>query len=118
MGLVVQFQESGGVRDSLYVVRNTWHQDLGLIDGLGRAFRYVPHREEPVWVGSGTVLSGAQRILGVSGPCRLLEVTDPLLPSASGAAPLAAPRPAPCPSGDSPVALAIRGPGDGLPQSR
>ncbi len=76
LGFVVQFQERGRTRDSLYVVRNTWNQDLGLIDGLGRAFRYLPHHEEPAWVGSGTVLDGARRILEVALPCELVEVTE------------------------------------------
>jgi hypothetical protein len=80
-GLVVLFQEGGRARDSLYLVRNLWHQDLGLIDGLGRAYRYLPHLEEPVWVGSGTVLAGAQRILDAGETCELVEIADPgLLP--------------------------------------
>ena len=47
---MVLFQEDGAARDSVYVVRNLWHQALGLIDGLGRAYRYLPHEEEPAWV--------------------------------------------------------------------
>ncbi len=76
-GRIVLFQEAGAVRDSVYVVRNPWHQDLGLIDGLGRAFRYRPHDLEPAWVGSGTIAQGAERILGLHAPCRLLEVSAP-----------------------------------------
>jgi hypothetical protein len=75
IGLVVLFQEDGAARDSVYVVRNPWHQDLGLIDGLGRAYRYLPHEEEPAWVGSGTVLQGAERILGVN-ECLLVDVSE------------------------------------------
>lgn len=77
VGLVVLFQEGGRARDSLYVVRNLWHQDLGLIDGLGRAYRYLPHLEQPTWVGSGTVLAGAQRILDADGSCELVELAEP-----------------------------------------
>jgi hypothetical protein len=77
VGQVVLFQEHGLARDSVYVVRNPWHQDLGLIDGLGRAYRYLPHHEEPAWVGSGTVTAGAERILGLSGACELVEIADP-----------------------------------------
>lgn len=84
-GLVVLFQESGRTRDSLYLVRNLWHQDLGLIDGLGRAYRYLPHLEEPLWVGSGTVLAGAQRILDAAETCELVEIPDPgLLAAGAG----------------------------------
>src|SRR5262245_26057068 len=75
LGLVVRCQEHGAARDSVYVVRNPWHQDLGLIDGLGRAYRYLPHEEEPAWVGSGTVLQGAERILDAS-ECELVDVSD------------------------------------------
>jgi len=82
VGMVVLFHEHGEARDSVYVVRNPWHQDLGLIDGLGRAFRYVPHREEPSWVGSGTIALGAERILGLEGQCLLTEVTEGAQPSA------------------------------------
>lgn len=73
LGQVVLFQERGLVGDSVYVVRNAWNQDLGLIDGLGRAFRYLPHLEEPAWVGSGTITLGAERILGVA-ECTLVEL--------------------------------------------
>ena len=73
LGQVVLFQERGLAGDCVYVVRNAWSQDLGLIDGLGRAFRYLPHMEEPAWVGSGTIALGAERILGAEG-CTLVEV--------------------------------------------
>lgn len=73
VGTVVAFQEAGLAGDAVYVVRNPWGQDLGMIDGLGRAFRYLPHQEEPAWVGSGTVLLGAERILDLEA-CRLIEM--------------------------------------------
>jgi hypothetical protein len=101
LGFVVLFQERGLARDSLYVVRNPFHQDLGVIDGLGRAFRYLPHCEEPVWVGSGTITAGAREILGAGQECTLLELAEP-----GGAA-----GPVLDPSGAS----ALEG---GLPQSR
>jgi hypothetical protein len=105
-GLVVLFQERGLARDSLYVVRNPWHQDLGMIDGLGRAFRYVPHLEEPVWVGSGTIAAGARAILGIAGECELNELAATARTSAEGSTePLARPTDGPPPDG-------------GLPQSR
>lgn len=106
LGLVVLFQEHGLARDSLYVVRNPWHQDLGMIDGLGRAYRYLPHQEEPVWVGSGTIAAGAREILGTGEDCELIELADPARASASDPQePLARPAGAPPPDG-------------GLPQSR
>ena len=76
-GRIVLFQAQGAARDSVYTVRNPWQQDIGLIDGLGRAYRYVPHQREPSWVGSGTVAQGVERILGLASPCRLVEVASP-----------------------------------------
>ena len=77
LGHVVLFQERGLAGDSVFVVRNAWNQDLGLIDGLGRAYRFVPHLEEPAWVGSGPITLGAERILGVD-ECALVELgTEP-----------------------------------------
>ncbi len=106
LGLVVLFQEHGLVRDSLYVVRNPWHQDLGMIDGLGRAYRYLPHHEEPVWVGSGTIAAGAREILGAGEECELIELADLARARADGPQePVARPAHAPSPDG-------------GLPQSR
>jgi hypothetical protein len=78
LGLVVLFQEHGRARDSLYVVRNPWQQDLGVIDGLGRAYRYLPHCEDPVWVGSGTIAAGAREILGAEADCELIELAEVL----------------------------------------
>ncbi len=76
VGEVVQFGLPAG-DDSLFVVRNDWSQDLGVVDALGRAFRFVPHSEHPVWVGTGTVAQGAARILSIEGSCSLVEVDLP-----------------------------------------
>jgi hypothetical protein len=83
LGQVILFQERGRCRDSVYFVRNPWSQDLGMIDGLGRAFRYLPHSEEPAWVGSGTIAQGAERILGAS-DLRLVEHDSALVAPHSG----------------------------------
>jgi hypothetical protein len=82
-GLVVLFEEPGSAQ-GLYMVRNIWHQDLGLIDVLGRAYRYLPHHKEPAWIGSGSVTQGIARILGVES-CELVEV--PFRAEEAGAAP-------------------------------
>ena len=106
LGLVVLFQEHGLTRDSLYVVRNPWNQDLGMIDGLGRAYRYLPHCEEPAWVGSGTIAAGAREILGAREECELIELPDPARATTNDPQdPVARPADAPSPDG-------------GLPQSR
>jgi len=103
LGFVVLFQERGLVRDSLYLVRNRIHQDLGLIDGLGRAFRYVPHCEEPVWVGSGTIAAGAREILGAEQECDLLELAQPD-GSLHGGSPVPVARPADSPASEGGLA--------------
>jgi len=114
VGRVVLFQERGSARDSIYIVRNPYQQDLGLIDGLGRAYRYLPHREEPSWVGSGTIAQGAERILGLASACVLSELDEgengpgPVPgPSLETSLPTASPAPAGAPLPDV-----------GLPQSR
>ncbi len=84
-GLLVFFEALGAAEDSLYIVRNVWHQDLGLVDAYGRAFRYLPHHREPAWVGSGTVLQGVERILAKE-KCKLLEMPfqEPQRPRSPG----------------------------------
>ncbi len=118
LGLVVLFADRRRTQDSIYVVRNAWHQDLGLIDTLGRAFRYLPHHEEPVWVGSGTIAAGAQHIFGTASACELIELDeparDPIPGTRQGAEELGLEAHARTPAGPSgdPVSDA------GLPQSR
>jgi len=122
LGLVVLFQERGLARDCVYLVRNPWNQDLGLIDGLGRAYRYLPHEEEPAWVGTGTIAIGAQRILGAGGDCELVEL-DPALGPGSGSTEASAARTAsdalesPTSATDSTLPEPPASDG-GLPQSR
>jgi len=76
VGIVVLFQ-AAGLLEPAYMVQNVWHQDLGRVDQLGRAFRYVPHAEEALWIGSGTLTEGVEGILQ-SGPCQLIATSlDP-----------------------------------------
>jgi len=63
LGSVVLFRSTGGSGASFYSVRNPWQQELGMIDSLGRAWRYRPHEPEPEWIGSGSVAQGARWIL-------------------------------------------------------
>jgi hypothetical protein len=72
VGRVVLF-EARDVLEPIYIVRNAWQQDLGRVDQLGRAYRYVPHAKEAAWVGSGTLTQGVERILQRPG-CQLLEI--------------------------------------------
>jgi len=116
IGRVVLFQDQGAIRDSVYVVKNPWHQDLGLIDGLGRAYRYLPHHKEPAWVGSGTIALGVERILGRAEPCLLVETE--LVPQGDTELPVLASEPVPEPSEHAPApASSPAAPDGGLPQS-
>jgi hypothetical protein len=73
-GYVVLYSGKRDV-DKVYVVRNSYHQDVGLIDARGRAYRYLPHHSEPAWVGSGTIAQGVARILELAeGECTLAEL--------------------------------------------
>jgi len=120
VGLVVLFQDRGHIGDSVYVVRNVWHQDLGLIDGLGRAYRYLPHHKEPAWVGSGTIALGAERILCVEDGCELVELEStpeagaerPRVAASEPGSPVEEPSESVPTPASSPVA-----PDEGLPQS-
>ncbi|MEC7232117.1 MAG: hypothetical protein VXW31_04190 [Planctomycetota bacterium] len=71
-GSVVRYAERGQDGRFLYVVRNIWDQDLGVVDELGRAWRRVPH-EEDRWIGTGTVADGVRRILDLGRGCALSE---------------------------------------------
>ncbi len=73
VGEVVFYESALRAADSFYMVRNVWQQELGLIDSLGRAYRFTPHTEEPSWVGTGTVTQGVARILGVDENLVLVE---------------------------------------------
>lgn len=71
-GSVVRYAERGQDGRFLYVVRNVWDQDLGVVDELGRAWRRVPHQEDR-WIGTGTVADGVRRILELGRGCALSE---------------------------------------------
>ncbi len=59
----------------LYSVRNPLQQELGVVDGLGRAWKHEPHASEPRWVATGTLLEGARAILGAGGSAELIELS-------------------------------------------
>jgi len=87
VGVIVEFVELRGSR-RFFSVRNEQQQELGLVDQDGRWWRYVAHAEKGAeWIGTGTVLEGAARILGVSAECAAYEVDLELLkaPARSGA---------------------------------
>jgi hypothetical protein len=77
LGLVVLFEaerDSRGVAPRYYSIRNPLEQELGTIDGLGRAWRFEPHTSEPRWVATGTLIEGARAILSAGAGAALVEV--------------------------------------------
>lgn len=76
LGVVVRFETADGAQDPTrhyYSVRNALQQELGTIDGHGRAWRFEPHEREPRFVGTGKLLDGVRQILGVAGRGELVE---------------------------------------------
>jgi hypothetical protein len=73
IGRVVLFEAEERPEAPVFMVQNEVGQDLGMIDGLGRAWRYRPHQRDAEWVGTGTVSEGAALILGAE-TCLLEEI--------------------------------------------
>lgn len=74
LGVVVRYEDPSHPETAFFSVRNISQQELGMIDTQGRAWRHRPHQREPDWLGTGTVLSGARRILASSERAELIEV--------------------------------------------
>lgn len=86
VGVLVQFEERGGSR-RFFSVRNEAQQELGMVDAQGRAWRFLPHSEDPEWLGTGTVLEGACRVLDIpSTAAEAYEVELGLLTTEAAAA--------------------------------
>ena len=73
-GFVVRFADSATPGRCSYSVRNALHQELGTIDELGRAWRFVPHQREAQWVCTATLSRGAARLLGAGERAKLETV--------------------------------------------
>lgn len=77
VGSIVLYADPEAPNDAskhYFSVRNTFQQELGSLDGLGRAWKFSPHQREARSIGSGTVLDGARKILGLGPDCELVEV--------------------------------------------
>jgi len=74
VGSVVRYEEPRAQRRFLYSVRNLHGQDMGMVDQLGRAYRYRPHAD-PEWLSTGPVREGVLAILGQGLGGRLQEVS-------------------------------------------
>lgn len=73
VGVLVEFATEGSAR-RFFSVRNPFHQELGLVDELGRVWRYRAPDGEADWLGSATVIEGTARVLGLAGDFELLRV--------------------------------------------
>jgi len=74
-GVVIEFADPAQPDDPgrrYYSVRNSWQQELGMIDANGRAWRFTPPRGEARWIATGTLAVGASAILDL-GPSGALE---------------------------------------------
>jgi hypothetical protein len=80
VGYLVRFKEGQGDGNILLSVRNRHNQDLGWIDGLGRAWRYRPH-EDPEWISTGSTLQGVRHILELGGSALLKDCSLSDLPT-------------------------------------
>ncbi len=85
VGSVVRYSEPGADGRFIYVVRNLWDQDLGLIDAGGRAWKRIPH-EEDRWIGTGTVVQGVRQILDTGVAAQMVELPIQEVESATAAA--------------------------------
>lgn len=74
LGSTVRYADPHHLGQGFFSVRNRDQQDLGMIDIEGRAWRYRPHQREPEWIGTGTVLEGARRILDAGERAELIEI--------------------------------------------
>lgn len=75
-GYVLRYVSEEEPPRTYFVVQNREHQDLGLVDVLGRAWRYRAHEREPEWIATGTVLQGARAILDLEADAELVEIED------------------------------------------
>ena len=77
LGYAVEFGSADDVdvaARTVYSVRNPWQQELGTIDGLGRAWRFQPHAEDALWLTTGTLAEGVRAILDAPAEARLEEL--------------------------------------------
>ncbi len=62
-GWLVRYTPWGEPQDAFLSVRNPWQQELGMIDGESRWWRFQAHDREPVLIGAGATADGVTAIL-------------------------------------------------------
>lgn len=84
-GYVVRFVDRKVATRCSYSVRNELQQELGTIDELGRAWRFVPHQREASFVCTSTLTRGVSELLRTGPATKLEEVELDLLRTPSDA---------------------------------
>lgn len=77
LGFVVRFEEIMPTQETpraFFSVRNPHGQELGLVDELGRAWRYRPHVHDPDWISTGSISEGISAILDGGTAVRLQPI--------------------------------------------
>jgi hypothetical protein len=77
LGWVVEFADASApdaTARRFFSLRNSLHQELGSMDAFGRTWRFVPHQRDPAWLGTGTMIEGARKVLGGGDRSKLAEV--------------------------------------------
>jgi len=64
LGTVIEFRPITRVRDPIFSVLDPAGLEMGLVDALGRVWQGPAEGGERLWLGSGTLLEGARRLLG------------------------------------------------------
>lgn len=77
LGTILRYVETGRSARTFFLARDREGHELGMIDAQGRAWRYRPHRRDPEWVGTGTVLRGGRSILGGGAASELVPIELP-----------------------------------------
>lgn len=78
IGSVVRFADQEATDEFIFMVRNPWDQDVGMIDHLGRCWKRIPHAED-AWLSTGTVLEGVRQLLDSGDGTRMTEIPVPQL---------------------------------------
>jgi hypothetical protein len=79
-GLVLELTSQEDAPRIFFLVQNGEQQDLGIVDALGRAWRYRAHAREPDWVSTGTVSQGTRAILGLGPTAEMVALPDEIRP--------------------------------------
>lgn len=72
VGQVQRYGDPASAQEHYFVVMNVWGQELGIVDGWGRVWRRRPHEPRPEALGSGPLVDGVRRLLGLEAAVELV----------------------------------------------